>query len=344
MTATTDELAGITRQLLADGTVSCVIAYGRAASGPKARPVFLMDPADTDGLVWDPTCVHGLPRYVVDEKRRRMCEPTADARPIGVVVKGCDSRSIVVLLQEHFVERQDVYLIGVSCEQTGMIDERRLAVAAGGARVRDVAFDGADSFLVTTDDGPRAVPASELLADRCRECTAPSPRVFDVLVGGTAERNVPQPFGSVEEFGRLSREDRWAFWEREFDKCIRCYACRSVCPMCYCDECVADSIKFAVKADTTADEKAQKIKWVEKSPVTSENAFFHLVRALHLAGRCTDCAECERSCPVNIPLRLLNKEMEREAKALFDYDVGVDPNAPALVACFREDDPGDFIR
>ena len=163
--------------------------------------------------------------------------------------------------------------------------------------------------------------ASEILADRCLECIANFPVVSDHLLGEKTKKSVGKPFGSVEKIEALPQEERWDFWKEQFKKCVRCYACRSACPMCYCDECVVDTINFAVAADTSAEEKAQRIKWIEKSPVDSENIFYHLVRAIHLAGRCIDCGECERACPVNIPLRMLNKKMEKEAKELFGYDV-----------------------
>lgn len=339
-----EDLTDVVKRLLAEGKVRSVIAYETSLSGGKARPVFLKKTEDAARLTWDPTCVHNLVRFVVDEKRRQAGRKNPDPRPVGVVVKGCDSRAIVILLQEKFIERKDVILIGVSCEKTGVVDDRKLAQKLAGRKIVKVEFDGADSFLVSTDRGPVSIPAAEVLADRCRECPAPSPVIFDVLVGEKAERAVPQPFGSVERIESLSQDEKWAFWEGQLGKCVRCYACRSVCPMCYCDECVADTINFAVTAETTAEEKARKIKWLEKSPTPSENTFYHLVRAIHLAGRCIDCGECERGCPVNIPLRLLNKKMEKEAKLLFGYDVGFDPDKPALISCFRDEDPEDFIR
>ncbi|TET72056.1 MAG: hydrogenase, partial [Candidatus Aminicenantes bacterium] len=170
------------------------------------------------------------------------------------------------------------------------------------------------------------------------------PVINDILFGEKVDRKSDNRFKSLEKIESLSKEKRWGFWKEQLDKCIRCYACRSVCPMCYCDECVVDTINFAVTADTTAEEKAQRIKWVEKSPATSENLVYHLVRAIHLAGRCIDCGECERVCPMDIPLRFLNKKMEKEAKELFDYDVGFDPDQPSLVSCFKDEDPEDFIR
>ncbi|MCK4494942.1 MAG: 4Fe-4S dicluster domain-containing protein, partial [Candidatus Aminicenantes bacterium] len=207
-----------------------------------------------------------------------------------------------------------------------------------------VEFDEKNNFIITTLDGKSKVPADEILAERCLECRANFPVINDILFGEKVDRKSDNRFKSLEKIESLSKEKRWGFWKEQLDKCIRCYACRSVCPMCYCDECVVDTINFAVTADTTAEEKAQRIKWVEKSPATSENFVYHLVRAIHLAGRCIDCGECERVCPMDIPLRFLNKKMEKEAKELFDYDAGFDPDQPSLVSCFKDEDPEDFIR
>ena len=339
-----DGLKAEAKRVLKGGKVKYIIGYGRASDSWKANPVFLRTPEDVDKLVWDPTCFHNLVRFLVDEKRRKAKEKSPDPRPVGIVAKGCDSRAIVVLLQEKFFERMDVFVLGVSCESTGVIDERKLATKTAGKNVRKVEFGEKQNFVVETDGGTMEIAASEILADRCLDCIASVPVVSDHLLGDKIERTVAHPFQSVEKMESLSGDDKWSFWKDQLKRCIRCYACRSSCPMCYCEECVVDTINFAVTADTSAEEKAQRIKWLEKSPVDSENIFYHLVRAIHLAGRCIDCGECERACPVNIPLRMLNKKLEKEAKELFGYDAGFDADRPALISCFRDGDPEDFIR
>ena len=339
-----DDLKAEAKRVLKERKVKYIIGYKRASDTWKANPVFLRLPEDVDKLVWDPTCFHNLVRFLVDEKRRKAKEKPPDPRPVGIVAKGCDSRAIVVLLQEKFFDRMDVFVLGVSCESTGVIDERKLAKKTAGKNVRKVEFGEKQNFVVETDDGMMEIAAPEILADRCLGCIVNVPVISDHLLGDKTQRTVAHPFQSVEKMESLSGDDKWSFWKDQLKKCIRCYACRSACPMCYCEECVVDTINFAVTADTSAEEKAQRIKWLEKSSVDSENVFYHLVRAIHLAGRCIDCGECERACPVNIPLRMLNKKLEKEAKELFGYDVGFDADQPALISCFRDGDPEDFIR
>ncbi len=339
-----EDLKNEAHKLLKEGTVKYIIGYERGTNGLLPIPAFIKNPDDVEKLIWDPTCFYNLTRFLVDEKRKKTGEKEPDERPVGIIVKGCDSRALVVLLQEKFINRDDVYILGVSCEEAGVLDEKKLAKTLKGKKAKKIEFTKNDNFVVTTEDGKTEISAKEILAERCLECKANFPVIYDILLGEKIKRKSDKPFESLEKFESLSNEERWAFWKEQLDRCIRCYACRSVCPMCYCDECVADTINFAVTADTTAEEKAQKIKWAEKSPVTSENFVYHLVRAIHLAGRCIDCGECERVCPLDIPLRLLNKKLEKEAKELFDYEVGFDPDQPSLVSSFKDEDPEDFIR
>ncbi|CAK0771702.1 formate dehydrogenase (coenzyme F420) beta subunit [Gammaproteobacteria bacterium] len=336
------------RDLLANGEVRAVIGYRRGSRGMAAEPVVITRPDEASSLVWDPTCVHNLALYLVEDRKQLAHKHQHPEKPIAIVAKGCDARAIVVLLQENYFKREDVYIIGVSCETIGVLDTRKLAhhpIGVDVERLESAAFAGED-FVFTTADGEQRLAAREVMADRCLECRNPFPKMNNVILGEEKARTLAAPFAALTRFEQATGTQpvRWDFWNRQFERCIRCFACRSVCPMCYCDECVVDSISFAVTPDTTAEEKASRVRWIERSTSRSENIGYHMTRALHLAGRCIDCGECERVCPVHIPLRLLNTKLEREAREKFGYEPGASIEVASFVSSFRDDDPNDFIR
>lgn len=333
------------RDMLAKGEARAVIGYRRGSRGMLAEPAFLTNPEEADQLVWDPTCFHNLSLYLVhDRKHMAHAGKTSGGPPVAIMAKGCDARSIVVLLQENYFKRDDVYIIGVSCEGTGVVDERKLARHLNGAQATHSAFDG-DDFVFTTAEGEKRIPAREVMADRCLECREPFPKEHNLVLGeDKTGRQLEASFAALERFEAQGPGARWENWSHHFDRCIRCFACRSVCPMCYCDECVVDSITFPVTAQTSAEEKASRIKWIERSAARSENITYLLTRAMHLAGRCTDCGECDRACPVNVPIRMLNNKMEKEAREQFGFEPGASIGGPSLVASFLDKDPGEFIR
>jgi len=334
------------RELLANGEVRAVIGYRNGSRGMAAEPAVIADPNDAANIVWNPSCVHNLALYLVDDRKRLTRKQETPTKPIAIMAKGCDARAIVVLLQENYFKREDVYILGVSCETTGMLDEHKLEqLKIRPDQFTAVEFDGDDFVLIKDAETQQRFPAREIMADRCLECRNPFPKLNNAVFGEEKARNLAAPFSALMQFEQNATQNtRWDFWQHQFERCIRCSACRSVCPMCYCEECIVDSITYSVMPDTTAEEKANRIRWIERSATRANNIGYHLTRALHLAGRCIDCGECERVCPVRIPLRLLNTKLERDARERFGYEPGASVEVASFVSSFRDNDPGNFIR
>jgi ferredoxin len=107
---------------------------------------------------------------------------------------------------------------------------------------------------------------------------------------------------NVERYDQSQRLSRWMY---EFQKCIKCYGCRNICPVCFCQECSLEHGEL-----------------IGSGSLPPEIPIFHLVRAVHMAGRCIDCGLCEEACPVDIPLRLLYRKVNEIVSDVFDYKTG----------------------
>ncbi len=154
--------------------------------------------------------------------------------------------------------------------------------------------------------------------------------ISDFSIGEKIRSHTPPThvIEAAEKIEAMSAEERFEFWKEEFAKCIKCYACRQVCPMCYCRRCIVD---------------VNQPQWVSTSSHTLGNFEWNLVRAFHLAGRCAACGACDRACPVNIPLRLVNYRMGKEVRSAFDYVAGENSDQKPVLASFKQDDPETFI-
>ncbi len=318
MPAEVVNLNRIARQLLEAGTVEVVIGYGKGTLPLTAAPLFARNPQQADELIFDKTCENNLVTFLHRFRGRK----------VAVVVKGCDERSLVGLLQEKRFEREDIVVIGAPC--TGVLHTRTVREKTGMETIAKGNCDG-DAVTVTAADGTEAsVPAEEVVYAGCKTCAVRNPRHADSLVGEPVHQpDLPDFTPEIAEVEALSSAERWEIFAREMDKCILCFACRNLCPACYCSECFAES---------------SQPKWMGKTDEAADTMFFHLTRLLHLAGRCTGCGACQRGCPVNVNLRLYNDKLRKDAKEIFAFEAGLDPEAEAPMTCFRMDDKNDFIR
>jgi formate dehydrogenase subunit beta len=213
-------------------------------------------------------------------------------------------------------------------------DLRSLAGLMGESQLKrdEVHIIGVPCAGVYGADADRSLPlCAATIARKCRECSVHAPEGADIVVGALPQLPQLEPL-ETQELSRLealTAAERWQFWKEHFSRCIRCLACRQVCPFCYCEQCLCDR---------------NRPQGVETSPRPAGNMAWHIVRAMHLAGRCAGCAECERVCPMDIPLNLLNRKMAGELKDLYGYEAGLTPQEKGPLAEYREDDDQSFIK
>ncbi len=315
------------KETLIRDDVRRLIGWKRSTYGYEAAPAVLTDASQADQLIFDPTCVQNLASFISLEEKKpvaRGAEP--DTRKIAVMVKGCDSRAIVQQLVEKAYSRDDVVVLGIPC--MGVIDRRKAEKLFGETAGQVSAKVDKEKVAVDIEGDVKTVDRKDILMDKCLRCRYPNPLVSDFLLGEEVEKWADDDFADVDDFEKMSPEEKWKHWDEQFSKCIRCYSCKSVCPMCYCVECVVTQLKP---------------QWTRRSTDISENTAYHIQRAWHLAGRCIECMECQRVCPVDIPIMTLNRKMTRDVKEMFDYEPGVDPEGEPMLASYNPQDPEDYI-
>ncbi|NTW98545.1 MAG: Fe-S oxidoreductase [Geobacteraceae bacterium] len=284
-------------RILSEGRVSAIVGYAAARRTGSAQPIVISQADDAAKLIFTPACVNNLAVYLTKAKKE-----IPKSGKIGIVVKGCDLKALSGLMGESQLKREDIYLIGVPC--AGVL----------GSTVQ-----------------PSVELTSESIAPKCTECDAHLPTGCDFIPSLTPVTHALEGKYAAEiaRLEALTPAERWAYWKEQFSKCIKCYACRQVCPFCFCEQCLCDR---------------NKPQMVETTPRPAGNTAWHIVRAMHLAGRCAGCAECERVCPMDIPLNLLNRKMAKELKELYDYEAGFEVNDKGPLTSYAEKDDQSFIK
>ncbi len=267
------------KELLDSGEVSCVIGYEVGPRG-RTRPAFIYDPEEVGRLVWNQGCTHNLTAYLRNKLTVDRRQKTDDKPRVAIVVKPCDSKSINVLLAENRFDRGQVYIIGVTCNGI--------------------------------QEGAGFGKTNGSYQNRCLVCDERTPVVYDTLIGESPSHPISEhqkgTLSQISNLQSLTPVQRMEFWLSQFDRCIRCYACRQACPTCDCPTCLYE------RDDSL---------WVGMNIEINEKRTFHLGRAYHLAGRCVGCDECERVCPMDIPISLLNRKLAQEVEAAFSYRAGL---------------------
>ncbi len=305
----TSDLIKIAKDKLASGEVQKIVGWKKGLFDYDITPGTFTSAEELDrDFVYDENCGANLSKYLVKITRgieiakstartnnamAKQRDPNAVDKPVPsekvlVFLKPCDTYSFTELLKENRICRDDVVVVGIPCD--GMKN-----------------------------------PETGNIAERCENCKSKKHVTYDELVGDDGDILESKRFDEVAKLEAMAPAERYAFWQNEFSRCIRCNACRDVCPACTCEKCVFDNNNLYT---------SQKV-----AQVSFEESLYHIIRAWHVAGRCTDCGECSRVCPEHIPLHLINRKFVKDINEIYGpYIAGSDMDTKPPMLCFT---PGD---
>ena len=308
------------KELLSSGEVARVIGWKKGEFEFDPVPATFETVEELDGLVYNDFCGANLSKYLIQMSKKE--------GKTAVFLKPCDTYSFNQLVKEHRINRENVYVIAVQC--LGKLDVNKIK-AQGVTGVMGVEVNGTE-VKVDSLYGEVVLNKADVVLSKCAVCNKThQAKDEEIIVIERPARDVDR-FAEVAALEAMTEEERFAFWRNELSKCIRCNACRNVCPACSCVKCVFDNPASGIAAKANDDK--------------FEEQLFHIIRAFHVAGRCTDCGECSRVCPQNIPLHLLNRKFIKDIDTFYgEYQAGETAEGKTPLTQYTEGDtePNDVF-
>ena len=317
------EIINRAKELLADGTVVRVLGWRIGDLPYNPEPSYFETAEDMEAnFVYNGFCGANLSKYMIEGSK-------LEGKTL-VFLKPCDTYSFNQLIKENRVVRDKAYIIGIGCKGKLDVEKIKAQGIKGILSIRGAEYDGpADTLTVETLYGEKTVPYKDAMLERCHVCKGKDHMIYDELLGESTDTKDADRFEEVRKIEAMSPEEKFAYFQSELSKCIRCNACRNVCPACSCRKCVFDSTKFDSAQKANVDSFEEKM--------------FHIIRAFHVAGRCTDCGECSRVCPQGIPLHLFNRKFIKDIDEFYgEYQAGADAESkgPLTSFTFNDVEPG----
>lgn len=332
-------LAGFFRTLLKEAVAGALLlpqrTGGRVAYTLVTRPEGIYRPDPFAPVVYGNAA--GLVRELAGSDRK-----------IGAVLRPCEIRTLIELAKLNQVELDNLFIIGIDCPgafspaayRAFFADEQDVlnwlqktasgvAAAPEGAPPRraclacaeltpafahlTIGWLGTNPLKELAVEGEYRLPADKFLL------SPGSPPVRKDLILAWREKKAAQGEKMAAEFKERVSSPRALL--NELASCLRCYNCRTVCPLCICQECIFISPLFKHSAQTYLSRAEKRLS----TELPADTLLFHLTRMAHVGLSCVGCGHCEEACPSGLPLALLFKTAAREVQSLFDYVPGRSP-------------------
>lgn len=355
--------------LLKTGAVDAVLVPSRISGSPYVKPCLIASPDQMDQTV-----PLGPGFFVNAGPMVSRLTRTKSGATIGVWLRPCEVRAFVELTKLRQGAREEVVILSMDCPMALSRKDYDDWAAQGEKGLGDV-----EKWIHTVYRKPMPQMDERPVARACQVCETPYPVNADVsvmLMGADLDKEIPVradtekgetllaaldlPGGQEPEQRKSlladQTADRTAAFQamddemltrtgsidalnRFFSACVNCHNCRSVCPVCYCKECVFNT-------DAVAYAPTQYLSWADKwgrLPMPNDTVFFHLTRLAHIGCTCVGCGQCTLACPSQIPVSDLFISVTRNARKAFDYTPGRDDAEPLPLSVFQESEFTDMV-
>lgn len=280
----------------------------------------LLEKGEVDGVI-------GYRRATLPHMTEPFMAETPEAAEQLVFNRNCRMNLAVYLTPQLFKSKKRVAVTAKGCDSRNMVTQiQENRYTREQLYIIGVPCTGMTDKTKALSD----LPTDEILQANCRTCVSRNPVISDALAGEPVEELSlgESRFEDVATIESMTSAAKEAYFKEMLSACTRCYACRNACPLCYCSTCFVDE---------------SSPQWVGKTVAPTDVMAYHLVRAFHDAGRCTDCGACEAACPMGIPVRTFTRKTIRDAKAAYGWETGMDLYLRPPLDRFGLKDPEDFI-
>ena len=316
----------LAKKLFNENQVDVIIGYAEGSVPLSSTPVIIRRVEDVDRLIWNNLCYINLARYLAP-LMPQLCDSEGKSLRIGIIAKGCVARAINLLAVEKQVNLENIKMIGINCN--GNVNRSKIDMEIGEKEILDVSISGND-IIVKGNDWEKKFPYDQYINELCKVCKIKSPSAPEETCVGECQEleSVRDEFTDIDEFESKSTAEKWSYIKDTLEVCTLCYSCRQACPMCYCNLCFVDQ---------------NAPIWFNKTTEFNDILVFHLVRSMHLAGRCVACGACSSVCPVGIDLYFINRKLEKIVKERFDYTSGLNAEILPPMMDFKMEDAEEFM-